>query len=199
MLAAGFCGWQIATARRLAPVRIVHWWIADVILPLLSTRSWWKRAGMIFINNITLLAILVFMGRFSGVATVGIAAIGLSMGIALRAMNESTGVFAGFPRTPGDRALRRIRIGMTLNMLEPPAIIAALGLAMGRMNYGIDPQQTWLLFSLWILPPMLIAAAGEALWMGEGLSPPTSGSSRSSSHQTQPNTNGPKDESQPPE
>ena len=53
-----------------------------------------------------------------------------------------------------------------LNLLEPPAIIAAIGLSLGRSVVPLSPGQAWEAFAAWIVPALLIAAGGEALWLG---------------------------------
>ena len=55
---------------------------------------------------------------------------------------------------------------MILNLLEPPAIALALGLAIGRSAIPLSSTQAWGVFLTWVVPAMLVAAGGEALWLG---------------------------------
>lgn len=166
---AVYCGWKIGHAAESSPVRFFHWWVTDVVIPRLSTPSWFGRAAVIFINNILILTVLMFLGGWPPASVVGVGFVGLSMGVALRVLNDYPVSFLE-PQPVADAPVaRRIRFGLMLNCLEPFAIVAALGLAMGRVNAGIEPEQAWTLFAVWIVPPMLIAAAGESLWIGERL------------------------------
>lgn len=60
----------------------------------------------------------------------------------------------------------KLWIGLSLNMLEPPAIIVAIALALSRASIPLDAMDAWVAFLVWIVPAMLIAAGGEALWLG---------------------------------
>jgi len=60
----------------------------------------------------------------------------------------------------------RVRWGMALNMLEPPAIALTIGMAMAREPLHLPEVQLWKTFGLLVAPLMLAAACGESLWMG---------------------------------
>jgi hypothetical protein len=167
LLVGTISGWQVSHSSSLPGVRFLRWWVGAVMLPLLRSSAWWRRTAVIFINNISILALLVFLGRWPLFAALGIAGVGLAMGIALRALAEGSNPFEMPVGATGPRRIRRIRIGLWMNMLEPLAIVVALGMALGRVNYGLSSEDTWLAFAVWITPPMFLAACGEALWMGE--------------------------------
>jgi len=159
-------GLGISKARSFIPVRWVSWWVSRVIIPLLYKRSWLVRTAAIFINNITILTLLVLIGAWSFAAIAGTALIGVSMGVALRVLFELPESFS-IPQAEVDGSnRRRFRIGIMLNLIEPPAIIATLGLSLGRAVIPVTGNQTWVFFMGWIVPAMLIAAGGEALWIG---------------------------------
>ncbi len=168
MLCAVYVGLALGRATTLIMVRAVAWWVSRVILPLLRSPSWWRRAGTIFINNILILAGLVALGPRYLLSIVGIACVGLSMGIALRVLLSLPDAFS----MPGSRSSRRIRrairIGLLMNLLEPPAIVAALGLSLNRQASQLSDLEAWTAFGVWVAPAMLLAAGGEALWIGAG-------------------------------
>jgi len=159
-------GWGVSRTRSFVLVRWIRVWVSRVMLPLLYKRSWLLRTITIFANNMTILIGLIVLGRSSFAAIAGVAFVGLSMGIALRVLSEQPESFAA----PGDSMSatdrRRFRIGLLLNLLEPPAIIVAMGMSMGRTIAPLTHEQIWEIVSCWIFPAMLLAACGEALWIG---------------------------------
>jgi len=162
-------GLVIGKVNTFIPVHWITWWVLRVIVPLLQKRSWILRSTTIFINNILILALIVAMGYYSYAAIFGISIVGFSMGIALKVLSDQPESFSISNTTLAGSNLRMFRFGIILNLLEPPAIVAALGLSMGRAVVSLNPQQTWGPFLHWILPAMLIAAGGEALWIGVSL------------------------------
>ncbi len=66
---------------------------------------------------------------------------------------------------PIDRA---VAVGMALNLLEVPAILITLGLSMGRggATSGLLSGDVWTAYAVAVAPLLLIAAGGEALWLG---------------------------------
>lgn len=161
-------GWTVGQAARLPPVRLIAWWISRFVLPVLRCRSWWGRAAAIFANNLSILAALLALGRWHAASIVGVAGLGISLGIGLRVLSGPSGaVIRTAPvrkRCADER--RRLRIGVALNLLEPPAIILTIGLSLGRVPIALSWTQAWETFALWVFPLTLVAAAGEALWMG---------------------------------
>lgn len=167
MLIGTVGGWVIGQTATLPPVRLVTWWIRGVVMPLLRCRSWWRRAATIFANNLSILALLVAAGRWHTVALVAVSGLGVSLGVGLRILMCQPAVpWEGKPRTERS-AKRRVRVGIALNLLEPPAIALAIGLSLGRSGIPLSATQMWETFLLWVIPFTLLAALGEALWMGE--------------------------------
>ena len=98
---------------------------------------------------------------------------GVSLGIALRLLSSMEDEPLGSqPSASHNRWL--VNIGVILNMLEPPAIIAALGLGLGRQSCSLSDTSIWQAFGLLVMPALLIAAVGEALWIGEYFGRPES-------------------------
>ena len=163
-LVASMAGWAVAREASWPPVRLMAWWVRRVVFPLLSCRDWWRRCLIIFLNNATILAGLVALGRWAVLPIVGVAGIGLSLGMALRLLGErQDGAVVLSTESPVDL---RARLGIALNMLEPPAIVLAIGLSLGQRPLGLSDEQAWLTFAVWGLPMLLLAAGGEALWLG---------------------------------
>lgn len=158
-------GWALGDGSSFIPVRLVRLWIRLVVAPLLRSRSWCRRAGAIFVNNLAILTLLVLAGRWYAGALVGVAAVGLTLGIGLRLLAESPDVF---PRAPlgSSGGGRRVRIGVALNLLEPPAIALAIGLSLGLRTVPLSEWDAWCTFAIWVVPATLVAACGEALWLG---------------------------------
>ena len=164
MVFAAWIGWSAAADRSWVGVRVITWWVARIVEPMLACRTWIGRCAMIFANNVAVLAVMVASGRFGATGILAVALSGLAMGTALRVLTDraaglaSTGVAA-----PGDW---RCRAGIALNLLEPPAIAAAIGLGIGRAPAGLGADEVYRAFLLVIVPVMWIAAGGEALWIG---------------------------------
>jgi hypothetical protein len=152
-------------------VRLVSWWVTKVLVPLLKSPSWWRRATTIFVNNICVVSGLLVTGSWHWVALAMVAGLGVSMGMALNCLCRTTDGLIAVPPTRAGRADWRLRIGVTLNLLEPPAIVVTLGLCLGQRTAELAAAQVWEAFSIWVVGPMLIAACGEGLWLGVGRSP----------------------------
>ncbi len=166
MVVAVWVGWATAATGSFALVRLVRWWLARVMLLHLSSRSWVHRAAVIAANNLLILMALMALGQWLVAVLVGVALCGVSMGIALRVLPDLSGGF-GLPAAGnGHGPSWRMRVGVVLNLLEPPAIAVALGLAIGISVIPMPLVQAWHAFLTWVVPAMLIAAGGEALWLG---------------------------------
>ncbi len=159
-------GWALARSVSLTPVRLVTWWVRRVALPILHSRSWARRASAILINNVLTLAALTALGRWYPTALLGVAVLGISLGIGLRILSNESEFEFDASHEPSLSARRTIRIGIALNLLEPPAIMLAIGLGLGRSSIPLTSAQVWTTFALWVIPAVLVAAAGEALWLG---------------------------------
>lgn len=166
LLVAAGAGWALARQPSLLPVRAVTWWVRHVVLPLITYRAWWRRAASIFVNNITILAALLAMGRWPVAPLLGVAAVGISLGIALRVMSDLPSPPLMVVPSRREAAKHRIRLGVALNLLEPPAIMLTVGLSLARPVMSLPTSQVWETFALWVVPATLLAASGEALWLG---------------------------------
>lgn len=185
MVIAVATGWALTSWERFLPVRLTRWWVHDFIMPRLRSPSWLKRMVIILVNNFMILALLVGLGQWLYLALVGIALVGVNLGIGLRLMTETADPFAvSADHLPAPQH-RRIRIGFLLNMLEPPAIMLTLGLSLQRSIIPLSSLETWSTFLIWVIPLIVLAASGESLWMGVALKGTASAHvSRSSDHLT---------------
>jgi hypothetical protein len=159
-------GWATAGTVSFGPVRWVGWWVRRVVRPIVRSRSWRRRAAAIFANNATTLAVIVALGRWHVTALVGVASVGVSLGIGLRLLSREPDYEPdGLERADGSGRWA-VRVGVALNLIEPLAIMLAIGLALGRVTAGFAGSEVWATFALWVLPATLLAAAGEAMWLG---------------------------------
>lgn len=174
LAAASVAGWVMSKHPSVPAVRAVDWWVKHVVLPLLRRRTWIGRGAVIFINNIVILGGIVALGPWPGASVLMVIVVGLSLGIAFRLLLErpDENLAPRLQLPPAQR--RKVQMGMTLNMLEPPAIILALGLSLGQWMADQSAADAWKAFVLWVLPAMLLAAAGEGLWLGAGRQLPNS-------------------------
>ncbi len=159
-------GWAVAQTESLPPVRLVAWWVRRIVVPLLHSRSWRRRAAVIFVNNVSILAVLTAVGRWHWGALVSVAGLGAGLGIGLRILSNEPTADLQPDRAPGAGAKRSFRIGIALNLLEPPAIILTIGLSLGRLAVPLSHVEVWETFALWVVPATVLAAGGEALWLG---------------------------------
>lgn len=167
-----FCavlGWVTGRYRRLPPVRGLSWWMGRVVLPLIGVRSWWTRTVIIFVNNAGILAGILLVARSRLVATIAVAAVGWTLGIALRVLGQMHLEWTNPGPAAPEGVRRRVRIGVLVNLLEPPAIAATVGLALGRTALGLPELEAWGVFGKVVVPLLVVAAGGEALWIGAGL------------------------------
>jgi len=167
MAAATAAGWSFGRHRSAAPVRLIAWWVNLVVAPLIRSRSWLRRSATIFVNNAAVLASVVALGRWIAFAYAGVIALGLSLGIGLRVLGRLDGDLA-FEVGTSRSARWKVAVGLSLNLLEPPAIVVALGLSLARQSVPLDAAWTWSIFGTWLVPLLLLAAVGEGLWLGAG-------------------------------
>ena len=174
-------GWWLGCRQRGALYCITCWWFAQVAQPLLACESWSRRALIIAANNSTVCGALVLLGALGHVAWLGVVLMGVSLGIALRLLvalplKEAGPADSEATKAQGPIEARRLEsphrklltgIGFALNLLEPPAILLSLGLCLGQGAWGtiINLKPALTLFVLLAFPLLLIAAAGEALWL----------------------------------
>ena len=163
---ASAVGWLIASFPRFLFVRWVRYWVEQVVIPLLRTPSWSRRTLIIFANNSLILAAVLQMGCWRISSRIGVILVGLSLGAALRQLGAfvADSDTLNDPSTPSER--RRLRFGVALNLLEIPAIVVTVGLAVGLPDLKISFAASWKLFGYGVIPTLLVAAAGESLWMG---------------------------------
>jgi len=197
-------GWMLGRRQHGWLYRATCCWFTRVAQPLLACTSWSRRTLIIAVNNSAVCGVLVLLGALGHVAWLGVALLGVSLGIALKLLAriplEGTGLAgeseepqgvseAAEPRglkpaaqdtlaedapdepTPARTGLRQRNvlagIGFGLNLLEPPAILLSLGLSLGQgaWSVAVNLEQALALF-IWIgFPLLLLAAAGEALWL----------------------------------
>ncbi len=180
MLMAVGVGWSVAAQPSFLAVRGVSHWIFEIVLPLVRSRSGVVRTAVIFVNNTCVCALLVSLGPWGIGPWCGIVIVGWTLGAAMRLMTDASvdvsaasdgdcgGVFWVPPRDVSLR--RRVRIGVLLNLLEPPAIAISIGLSLGQNAVweSIGSSRAWGLFLILVVPLLFLAAIGESLWLGSG-------------------------------
>jgi len=168
ILAATAIGWWGGRHRQRWPARVVRWWLNRVVRPLLASRSVSRRAAIIAANNAATCAGMVALGAVGVVAWLAVAAVGLSLGLALRLMSAAPPRPAAEPPPPARAQQVAAAIGVGFNLLEIPAIALAAGLCLAQeaTSPSIEWAQAWQMFALLVLPTLMLAAIGEALWMG---------------------------------
>jgi hypothetical protein len=168
VVCAAGVGWVVGRFSSLLPVRLVTWWVKRVIVPLVRSRSWWRRATAIFVNNTVVLGVVLAAGFHLVLSVVAAVGLGVSLGIGLRVLSEQTDTLSLLLDDTDARARWRIRIGMALNLLEPPAILLTLGLSLGLTSTSLTPGAAWETFAVWVVPLLAVAGGGEGLWIGAG-------------------------------
>jgi len=166
MVLSATAGWIIARFRDFFPVRVVSWWLSRIVLPLLSARQWLKRMLIIFANNTLVLALLVALGTWHVGGRIGVILAGLSVGMALFLLGDHLGDTRLGMEPLTRRAQRLVTVGVLLNLLEIGAIIITLGMAVGAAELGLSRTAVWTVFGILVMPNLLVAAGGEALWLG---------------------------------
>lgn len=166
MVAGAFMGWWMTRGRRGWLLQCTTWWFDRVVRPVLTTRSWAARAAIIAANNSLVCAALVVAGALGYVAWLAILLVGLALGTALRLVAE---VADTFEPEPALTLRQRIGagVGIVLNLLEPPAILASIGLALaqGALADSLALPAAGEFYIRFVLPILVVAAAGEALWL----------------------------------
>lgn len=140
-------------------------WFAVVAGPLLHARTWFTRTRIIAANNSLSCLLLVVAGTGAGQigGWLALALVGGGLGTGLRGLRAVPMAVA--PPSPETR--RFYIAGLLMNLLEIPAIIlcAAIGLAGGALTSELTLQEGLGLFAWIAFPLLLVAAAGEGLWM----------------------------------
>ncbi len=168
ILIAVALGWLEARRPDRWTVQGVAWWLDAVVRPLLASRSWAWRAAVIALNNSLVCGLVIGLGSWPAGGWIAVATVGFALGVGVRLL---TGGLAGDTSESGRVSPRKRwagRAGFALNMLEPPAILVAAGLSLsqGALSATVAPGDAWAVFAWVVLPALVLAAAGEALWMG---------------------------------
>ena len=176
-------GWGMTQAPDFVLTRMMRWWVLKVLVPVLKRPSWLLRSIAIFVNNAGICMLLVASGRVALLPWFAIAGVGVAMGAALRVLvmafgwqGDAIGVDVDkvdAEKTAGLGGDHVPVIGMLLNMLELPAIVLTLALALVQSELPITqsiamdgPILVWPIMLMWTLPMLALAACGESLWMG---------------------------------
>ena len=161
-------GWYTGDYKGSWPVLAVRWWLNHVVAPLIANPSWLRRAATIAVNNNIVCGIVVGLGAAGHFAWLGVVGVGLGLGIALRLMLAVSEDLPTGPQLSGAGKRCRTVVGLTLNLLEVPAIAlaAGLGLAQGSWSATLGTREAMVVFGIVVVPLLLISAAGEAMWMG---------------------------------
>jgi len=168
-LSATALGWALGRRRNMVVVRAVSWWMHTVVVPLVSCRLWTQRALVIVTNNALVLAAVVALGVRPVGAALAVGVVGLALGIGLRALSEFTPHWsAPGPNCPAE-VRRQVKVGVALNLLELPAVALAVGLSIGRSRLPLSDADIWWAYGVWVVPLLVFAAGGEALWLGAGI------------------------------
>ncbi|MCO6435797.1 MAG: hypothetical protein J5J06_01765 [Phycisphaerae bacterium] len=159
-------GHAVARDPRIPLVRLVDWWISRVATGILRSHSTARRAAGIFLNNAGVLTVILATGIWTPLAAAGTFLLGTHLGIGFQIIGKRVSQRED-SQTPPDRGNGlRLTLGMVLNMLEPPAIVLTLALALAWRNLPLSAADVWVLYATLSLPGLLLAAIGEGLWTG---------------------------------
>ena len=162
-------GAKLAIYRDAPPIRLLRLWLDRVIARAVRSRSWLVRALTIFFNNSLVLSLMVLAGAAPYASWIAVLLVGISMGVALNLLLTSEMAAEMNDAEQAGRSLDKpAAIGLLLNLLEVPAVLAALGLCMGQhaAPNGMSIEAIWTVMVVWVLPALAIAAAGESTWIG---------------------------------
>ncbi len=150
--------------------RFLRWWVVDVVLPMIRSRSGVVRAVVIFVNNAVICALLVSLGRWGWLVWVGLIVEGMTLGGSAMLLSDWAESEDLWNPEQTDRGMRRVRVGFVLNMLELPAIGLSVAVGVGQSFFGsvVSSGQSWSIFAICVVPLLVLAAAGESLWIGAG-------------------------------
>ena len=168
VLAGVAVGWQAGRYRSLIMTRLIRWWVGRVVMPLILSPSWWRRAATIFVNNASISAGVVALGAWAVTGWAAVAGLGVSLGVGFRVLSDPGWGLSTWRSSSDLTGIRRMRVGVMLNLLEPPAIAVTVGLCLARSTLGdsLPAGQVWQTFGVCVAPALLIAACGESLWLG---------------------------------
>lgn len=168
MLLAVGAGWLAARRTHWWPVRLVRRWVDRVVRPLIASRSWHRRTAVIALNNIAICAAMTAAGSVRPLAWLAVAGVGVSLGIGLRLLLADSAFLDEHAISPRGGSRLVAGLGLALNLLEPPAILLAGGLTLAQKALWpfLSATRAWYAFAWVVAPLLVVAAAGESLWMG---------------------------------
>jgi len=174
-------GWHVGRERQARFVRLIAWWLDHIVYPLLAKQSWFKRMVTIAVNNSLVCAAVVVLGAVWSLSWLGVAFVGLGLGVALRLLfdveptaqddiDDEPGAqdqWCASHRVTGPHLRWLATIGFVLNLLEVPAIMFSAGLSLGQGSIGsvLSLSDALTAFASVVMPVLIVSAAGEALWM----------------------------------
>lgn len=169
LIVAAVAGSGMGADRSFVLTRWVRRYLESLILPVMRHRLWVVRSFFIFANNASICALVILAGRWPAGAWAAIVVVGLTMGTAIRVLGErATSQDAAVDDVHTEKPDALVSVGLWLNLLEVPAILATLGMSMGRLALpnGVSNEVLWRIYVLFVLPALLVAAGGEGLWIG---------------------------------
>ncbi len=177
LVTGAVAGWGMSRYEDFLPVRLVRAWVERVVIVGVRSRSWARRTIFIFANNSVVCAALVLLGALPAGAWVAITLVGLSMGAAMQVLGSRHVEGRRVRQLEGDAGDGSDRretndwptiVGLALNLIEVPAILLTLGLAMCQRAapVGLPTPELWRMFLALVLPALLVSACGESLWLG---------------------------------
>jgi len=174
-------GWHIGRERQARFVCLISWWLDHIVRPLLTQCSWLRRTAVIAVNNSLVCLAMVLLGAFWSLAWLGVLFVGLGLGVAMRLLiGEQLDAYGEIDAEPDvhdenepskDETEHHLgwltTIGVILNLLEVPAIMlsAGLSLSQGSLSSAVNLHEVLSAYVSIVLPMLVIAATGEALWM----------------------------------
>ena len=141
--------------------RAVRWWLDVVVRPLGAGAGWARRAVVIAANNAAVCLLLVLMGSLPPLGWLGTFGVGVGLAVGVQQLQ---GRLAERRPREGRTDSRLTMVGLALNLLEPPAILIATGLCLGQGD-GVTLGEAVRAYGVVVLPLLVVAAGGEALWM----------------------------------
>lgn len=159
-------GAVIGKSSGVMPVRFVSWWLGSVILPRLCSGGTVARGLTIFLNNSAVLPVVVACGSDFRCGVVAVLGLGVGLGIGVRVLARKSLLGQEGTYSPNNAPGVSFVVGIVLNLLEPPAILLAASLAVARPWVELSSAAIWQTYLLLAVPLLMLAAYGEAMWLG---------------------------------